>query len=78
MLMDADVVESTLCGIKAPLGVDAAKAKIAEWSSKVFGTVLGNVSNAQGFREEVCSRLSCDGLEGVGVDAEVVRGMMCS
>ena len=44
----------------------------------MFAVALANVSNAEGYRGEVCGRLSCEGLEGVGVDGEVVRSVICS
>ncbi|KAK4498477.1 hypothetical protein PRZ48_011135 [Zasmidium cellare] len=76
LLLNGTAVEETLCSIKSPLSVDAAKGKIKEAMSKWYGTVLGGVSNAEGWQEEVCGGLSCESMESVGLDGEVVRGVV--
>ncbi|KAF2174147.1 hypothetical protein M409DRAFT_16416 [Zasmidium cellare ATCC 36951] len=75
LMLNGTAVEEVLCSIKSPLKVDVAKARITEWSSRWFGTVLGGVSDAEGFKGEVCRGLSCGAMGEVGFDGEVVRGV---
>lgn len=45
----------------------------------MFAVVVGNISNAKGYREFLCDGgLSCEGMEDVGMDGELVRGLVCA
>lgn len=77
LLLNATAVEETLCSIKSPLSVSEAKAKITEWTSKLFAVVVENISNAAGYRQFLCETLNCEGMTNVGMDGELVRQRVC-
>lgn len=78
LLLNATAVEETLCSIKQPLPVPQAKARITEWTSRLFAVVMENISNAAGYHEFLCETLNVEGMTDVGMDGKLVKGLVCA
>ena len=77
MQLDPACVEQTICSFQTPLRAADVKAKMREWRSKQYVTVLRNVSNAPGYQQWLCNNLKADEMIQAGLDGEFVKGQVC-
>lgn len=75
--LDPQCVEQTLCSFQTVLKVPDVKAKMREWRSRQYVTVLRNVSNAQGYLQWLCKNLKAEAMSEAGLDGELVKGQVC-
>jgi len=78
LLLNGTLVESTLCGLTEVLTADVGAAAIRTWTTRMFITVLENVSNVGGWLERLCGSLDVAGLESVGLDGLAVQTQVCA
>ncbi|KAK6393085.1 hypothetical protein LTR65_002776 [Meristemomyces frigidus] len=78
MMLNGTLVQSTICDVKEPMTSDEGIAAIRTWSSRIFCTVVENVSNVSGWLPWLCANLDADAMEAVGLDGQAVHTQVCS
>jgi len=78
MMLNGTLVQSTICEVTEPMSTDAGVSAIKTWSSRIFTTVVENVSNVSGWLTWLCDNLDEDAMESVGLDGQAVHKQVCS
>lgn len=78
LMLNGTLVQSTICDVKEPMTTDEGIAAIRTWSSRIFTTVVENVSNVDGWLAWLCDNLDADAMETVGLDGQAVHTQVCS
>ncbi|KAK1087713.1 hypothetical protein LTR33_000911 [Friedmanniomyces endolithicus] len=72
LLLNATLVEETICNVTLPLTVDQSISALKTWSSLAFITVIENVSNVSGWLDWLANNLDVDAMNAVGLDGPAV------
>lgn len=78
MLLNATLVEDTICGVKTPMSTKTAKSALRTEMSRVFATIVENGSNVGGWRKWLCENVDAVAMEAVGLDGRAVQTQVCS
>ncbi|KAK5119210.1 hypothetical protein LTR85_007824 [Meristemomyces frigidus] len=78
LMLNGTLVQSTICNVQAPISTEDGIATIRTWTSRIFITVVENVSNVDGWLSWLCENLDTDAMEAVGLDGQAVHTQVCN
>ena len=75
--LDGNRVQSEICSITQPLSAQQASNAIFTWTTRIFMTIIENVSDADGYMEWLRNNLYVDGMNSAGLIGWGAWNLIC-
>lgn len=76
-LLNATVYRDTICATEEPISIDLARSAIFTWATRVFITMIENISNVDEWRGWLCDHVDVKGMNSVMLYGDGVRMTIC-
>ena len=72
-LMNGTAFQDTACSVNDPISVEEAVNELFTWTTRIFITMIENISNVDGWLDWLCSHVDTGKLNAVNLNGEVVK-----